>query len=253
MVPPSPASLAVFLAVVAFAGGLPVAGILAGTPAAARPATLRRVLGLLLGWLALSSLVALAGWARGPAGFPVAAGLLVLNLALAVALGFSRWGDALLRLPIAWLVGFHVFRLPLEAVLHAWAEGGTVPADISWGGENFDVLTALLAPVVAWVAHRSRAAVVVFELLGVAMLANIVRIVIRSTPGSPLFSGVEPPVQLAAHWPTVWIATVCVFAAVAGHVVIARWLLQSRGEALAAPLGPRPVPGTSPRDPQPSR
>lgn len=229
MIQPTGVPLVAFLLVVAFAAVVPVVGILRGTPAADRDTT-RWQVGLAAGvWLLLPALFAWSGVAHGPAPFPFLAGLLVLNLVLAVLLGLSKWGVALSALPIGWLVGFHAFRLPLEMVLHAWAEAGTVPVVMSWSGQNFDVVTALLAIAVAPFAHRSRAAVWIFQGVGVVMLLNIVRIVAQSTPGSPgspVYTGVEPPVLLAAHWPTVWIATVCVFAAVAGHVVVGRSLVR---------------------------
>jgi len=233
MVQPTGWPLAVFLGVVAVAAVLPVVGVVRGSASADRG---RRGLwagGALVVWMLATAGFAWSGVAQGPAPFPFLAGLLVLNLVGAVGLGLSRWGTALLQLPIGWLVGFHAFRVPLEVVLHAWAQRGTVPVEMSWSGENFDVLTGILAVVVGPLAHRWPRLVWVFEAVGVAMLVNIVRIVVRSTPGSPFYTGVEPPVLLAAYWPTVWIATVCVFFAVAGHVVVGRWLWRARDRPAA--------------------
>lgn len=223
------ASLAAFLLVV----GLVLAGIVLGVGASA-PAEHRVRDGAIasavaLGWLGVTGGLAFSG-ALGPGAFGPAIAYAFGSLATAVALGLSPIGRRVAEhVPIGLLVGFHAFRLPLELVLHDWARQGTIPHDMTWSGENFDVVTALLALVVAPVAARWPRAVVLFEVVGVAMLLNIVRIVARNTVGSPLYAPHgEPPLELAFYVPTTWIVSVCVAGAFAGHAVIAVWLLRRR-------------------------
>ena len=58
-----------------------------------------------------------------------------------------------------------------------------------------------------------------------ALLLNVLRVALLSTPG-PFFSYTDaPPLLLAFHFPTGWIVPVCVGGALAGHVVLTRALL----------------------------
>lgn len=56
-------------------------------------------------------------------------------------------------LPIAALVGFHAFRLPLEFVLHRWYIEGALPVQMTYSACNLDILTgigAVLAGLWLW-------------------------------------------------------------------------------------------------------
>jgi len=160
--------------------------------------------------------------------FIVVAPFIGLNLILITAITLSPIGRSLSALPAAALVGFHVFRIPLEYVLHLWSTEGVIPTALSWHGQNYDVLTGLLAILTLLTMRRFRWMLVVFQLVGIAMLFNIIRIVAQNTPGSPLYTqSEEPALLLALHFPTVWIVSVCVFGAILGHAVLLRQMLAS--------------------------
>ena len=147
----------------------------------------------------------------------------------AVALAFSGVGQRVAQnLPLYALVGFQVFRLPLELVLHRWYMEGVLPVQMTYAGRNFDVLTGLLALVVAplmYFGMLSRRAAWVFNLIGSALLVNVASIAVRSSP-VPLRAYMnEPPVLLALHAPFTWIVPVCVAGALFGHLITFRRLL----------------------------
>jgi hypothetical protein len=67
--------------------------------------------------------------------------------------------------------------------------------------------------------------VLAFSVVGLALLANVVSIALRSLPG-PLRSYTnEPPLLLPMYLPFTWIIPVCVAGAFFGHVVVLRWAL----------------------------
>ena len=240
---PDPLSLGVFVAIVAIVLGCFVAGITWASPPERR---LRTALLATVGsaaWLGVTGGLVASGYFDVDPPFPRVGPYAVTGLLMAFVLAFSPIGKRLATgVPIAALVAFHGFRLPLELVLHAWAEQGTVPVDISYTGQNFDIVIGVLALLLAPFARRVPWLVLAFDVLGLVLLANIVRIVLRTTVGSPFFvEQGQVPLELAMHVPMTWIVTVCVMGAVAGHLVIARWLwLQwRRPEALAT--GPRPA------------
>ncbi len=160
--------------------------------------------------------------------------MVVVMIVLGLLVGFSRIGDRLGQLPLAWLVAAQGFRLPLELVMHRAADEGVMPVQMSFSGYNFDIVTGTLALVVALLYARgivSTKVVAAWNILGFVLLTVIVGIAFVSTPTVGAF-GTEPR-QLntwVAYFPFVWLASVLVAAALVGHVVIQRKLMgRSRG------------------------
>src|SRR5262245_38413150 len=61
-------------------------------------------------------------------------------IVVSVGFGLSRAGGRIAtHVPLAFLVGFQVFRLPLELVLHRWFKDGTIPETMTWTGQNWDI------------------------------------------------------------------------------------------------------------------
>lgn len=229
MIWPTTGSLAVFLGIVGLVLAAMVLAVAASAPPEHRVRDGAIASAVALLWLGITGALPFSGIVA-PGSFGPAIAYAFGSLGLAVALGLSPVGRRVAEhVPVAFLVGFHAFRLPLELVLHDWAAQGTIPDDLSWSGQNFDIVTALLALVVAPMAARWPHAVTAFQVVGVGMLLNIVRIVARNTEGSPLYAPHgEPPLELAFYVPTTWIVSVCVAGAFAGHAVLAVWSMRRR-------------------------
>lgn len=197
----------------------------------------------MVAWLALTgALPFLFAWLDlGPVGqFPSFA----VTLALVVFLGLTTPGHLFVTgNGLAWLAAIHVFRLPLEYVLIQWNEAGFMPEQMTWRGDNLDVMTGLLAiPAAVLIALdiRPRLIAFAFNALGLAMLVNIIAIVALSspTPLKALLGGYQtkPDVLVGLYFPTVWIASVAVAGAVFLHVASLTHLIrQSRHRSSALP------------------
>lgn len=231
MVWPDPVSMAAFQGVVLLVIAAFVAGVVVSSAPQRRLRNGALALVGVLCWLALTGGVTLSGIYAVSEPFPRLVPYVLASFSMTFILAFSPLGKQLATgVPVFWLVAFQAFRLPLELVLHAWGEQGTVPVDITLYGQNFDIAVGVMALVVAPVASRARWLVWVFEVVGLAMLANIVRIVALNTPGSPVYSPHgQPDLLLAAYVPTTWIVSICVLGAIAGHLVLLRWLWMTRG------------------------
>jgi hypothetical protein len=130
------------------------------------------------------------------------------------------------------LVFFHSFRLPLEVILHQWAKAGTIPVTMTWSGSNFDIITGILALLLAPFATRFRGLAWTFNIVGLLLLINVIRVAILSSP-LPFAWPVDPPLLLALHLPYALIAPVCVGGALAAHLILFRALLHKpRGPSL---------------------
>ncbi|HXG87488.1 MAG TPA: hypothetical protein VNJ02_04055 [Vicinamibacterales bacterium] len=184
-------------------------------------------------WLALTWVVAangtLAEFDRRP---PPLVLLAIAIFALSITLAFSRVGARLATLPFAWLVVAQAFRLPLELLMHRAADERVMPIQMSYSGRNFDIATGATALIVAALlaaGFGGRKLVAGWNVLGTALLANILYVAIISTPVFAAF-GPDNLNTWVAYPPFVWLPTVMVVWALTGHLIIFRKLAKgSRG------------------------
>src|SRR5262245_446810 len=114
-----------------------------------------RVGGAVLAWLALTALIAASGVLRRFDATPPPFGFLVLAIGvIGIAVPCSPLGTLLVRgVPLWALVGFQVFRFPLELVMHRAYLEGVMPVQMSYSGQNYDILCGITAGVVGlWLA-----------------------------------------------------------------------------------------------------
>lgn len=181
-------------------------------------------------WLAATAGIGLSGVllqtdARPPPFLIV----LLLSGGVAVVIGVSDVGAALSRLPLWWLVGLNAFRLPLELVMHAAAVEGVMPRVMSFDGRNVDIVAGAAAVVVAVALRRGASPAWAWAwLVGAsATLVNVIVVAVLATPVVRFFGDDEVNVWVA-YAPFVWLPTVLVATALAGHLVLARALLRRR-------------------------
>jgi hypothetical protein len=141
----------------------------------------------------------------------------------------SAAGARLAGAPMAWLVGLHAFRLPLELVMHQAANEGTMPPQMTFTGLNLDIVTGATAIVVAALAALGRAPrwlLLAWNALGTALLFGIITIAVASLPQFHAFGA--DPAHLntwVAHAPFHMLPAVLVMAAWLGHLLLWRRLL----------------------------
>ena len=197
-----------------------------GEPAGMRRRRTARAATAVLAWLAVTWLVAATGVLRRfDATPPPFAGLVLAILLVGIAVPCSLLGTLLVRgLPLWALVGFQVFRFPLELVMHRAYVEGVMPVQMSYSGFNYDIVTGITAGVLgAWLS-RSRAPgwiVIVWNLLGFARLVNVVTIAIVSTPVFRWF-GDDRLNVFVTYPPFVWLPAILVPAALMGHILVWR-------------------------------
>lgn len=190
-------------------------------------------LGLWMGlfaWLAKSGV--LAQFEQTPPPLNVT---LVVVVAAGLALGFSPLGERLVKgLPLHLLVSFHIYRFPLELMMHKAAEVGLMPEQMSYTGYNFDIATGVSAIFLAWALDKRSVPLRVVEVwngLGFGLLMVIGVVSLLSTPMFAVF-GSEPEKlnTWIAQFPYVWLPSVLVPFAIFGHVLLWRKLRLERAQ-----------------------
>src|SRR3954462_5959114 len=142
---------------------------------------------VLILWLVIPAVLASRGvldrYSPPPAPGFILIGVITLGT---VILAFSRFGTRLVAaIPLAGLVGYQVFRVPLEWALHRLYSEGVIPVQMTYAGRNFDIVTGVLAAALAlwiWAGHRSAWLVTAWNIIGLALLINIVTVAILSSP-----------------------------------------------------------------------
>lgn len=180
-------------------------------------------------WLAYAAQLSLRGKLLPPpgGGTPPVALLMPPGILLAVLAAVSPLGKRLTALPYAALIGFQAFRFPLELLLYAFHAQGRLPVQMTFAGRNFDALTGLSAIIVAWMAARGRAGrgtLLAWNLAGLALLINIVAVAVLSLPAPWRVFRNDPPNELVLRFPYVFIPSLFVTAALAGHLILFRKL-----------------------------
>lgn len=204
------------------------AGQRLGEAVAVRRRRTTRVGTAVLAWLVVTALVAASGVLRRfDATPPPFAGLVLAIGVVGIAVPCSPLGTLLMRgLPLWALVDFQVFRFPLELVMHQAYVEGVMPVQMSYSGLNYDILTGMTAGVLGFWLYRGQVPrwfVGCWNLLGFALLVNVVTIAIVSTPVFRWF-GNERLNVFVTYPPFVWLPAILVPAALMGHILVWRRL-----------------------------
>jgi hypothetical protein len=112
--------------------------------------------------------------------------------------------------------------------MHRMAERGIMPPQMTYTGRNFDIVTGASAIAVAALVARGvggRRLVALWNVIGSALLVNIIVVAVLSTPAFAYF-GADRLNTFVTYVPFVWLPAVMVAAALAGHLIIARALLR---------------------------
>ena len=204
------------------------AGRRLGDAAVVRRRRAMHVVRAVLAWLLVTALIADSGVLRRFDAIPPPFALLALSVAvIGIGVAWSPLGSLLVRgLPLWALVGFQVFRFPLELLMHRAYVEGVMPIQMSYSGQNFDIVTGITAGALGlWLGRREvpRWVVAAWNALGLVLLVNIVTIAIVSTPVFAAF-GKDRLNVFVTYFPFVWLPAILVTAALMGHVLVWRAL-----------------------------
>lgn len=124
-----------------------------------------------------------------------------------------------------------VVRVPVEVVLLWLYQHGQVPRLMTFEGRNFDILSGLTAPLVAWLAFRggeaNRPLLLVWNLLALGLLVNVVTTAILSLETPFQRFAFDRPNRAVLYFPFIWLPAVIVPAVFVSHVV-SLWQLLKR-------------------------
>lgn len=152
--------------------------------------------------------------------------LLVIVCLFATPRG-RRYIDGLRPASLTWL---HTVRIPVELVLLALYLHGAVPRLMTFEGANPDILSGLSALPIFWFGYHKRRlpkwALIAWNLLGLALLANIVIRAVLAVPSTFQQLAFDQPNVAVLYFPYVWLPAVVVPLVLFAHLASLRHLIR---------------------------
>lgn len=192
----------------------------------------------LLFWFFLQSALSMAGFYNQPetiaSRIPFLLGPTLLTIGLVFATERGRAFADGVNLPLLTL--FHIIRVPVELVLFWLFVFGAVPEAMSFHGRNFDVLSGLTAPFLYYFGFVKKKlswkAILVWNVVCLALLINIVSTAMLALPGRYQHYGFEVPNVAVGHFPFVWLPAVLVPMVLFSMLVALRRMLKYKENAV---------------------
>lgn len=126
-------------------------------------------------------------------------------LTMVVLFATKRGRQFIDSLSLRALTGLHVVRVPVELFIFYWYIRGWVPELMTFEGVNFDILMGITAPVIAmWAwkkANLNYKVLLIWNLMGLALLLNIVVHAILSLPVEFQQLALDQPNWAVLHFP----------------------------------------------------
>ena len=137
-------------------------------------------------------------------------------------------------LPLTNLTYLNTVRIAVELVLFWLFVHKAVPELITFEGRNFDILSGITAPFIAYFGltkrKLSRPVILIWNLICLALLINIVGYALLSTPSPFQQFAFDQPNLAISTFPFSWLPTFLVPVVLFGHLVSIR---QLTGKAVA--------------------
>ncbi len=153
--------------------------------------------------------------------------ILVAVFGLMIIMFLTDWGKSFIdRLPVRELILLSVIRIPVELVLYVLYIHSTIPELMTFAGRNLDILAGLTAPLAAylWIkkGHAIRKIALIWNLLGLALLVNIIVHALLSAPTVFQQMAFDQPNIALPQFPYIWLAAFVAPAVFFSHLVMIR-------------------------------
>ena len=199
----------------------------------------RLLIGLVL-WTAFVSAWSLTGRMANFSMFPLnVLPVLIVPLATILVITFSKtFREIIIHVPAQNLVRLQSFRVFVEILLWALFMQNQLPVQMTFEGRNFDVLSGLSAPIVAYLISRqklSHTVLLIWNVLCLGLLLNILGTAILSMPTPLRLFMNEPANTIVNVFPVSWLPGLLVPLAYGLHFFSLRQL------AIRKSLVPKPL------------
>ena len=188
----------------------------------------------ILGWIILLSLLSSMGvfaqFDQLPPRLPILFFIAMLTLVFLITRPVTRKLAA--SVPLHWPLILQGFRVPLEFILWVLFINNALPEQMTFSGYNYDILSGIFGLALGFVSFKgwvkSKAIVMVYNILGLGLLATIVVIAVFSMPTPFRYFMNEPSNTIVAFVPYIWLPGVYVLTALFLHLFSIKQVLVGR-------------------------
>jgi len=128
-----------------------------------------------------------------------------------------------------WLTWLHIVRVPVEIVLFWLFLQNLVPKDMTFEGQNLDILSGLTAPLIAYFGNHKKVLnkwiLAAWNVLCLVLLFNIVIIAVTSAPSPLQTRAFDQPNVGVLYFPFVWLPGFIVPLVLLSHLMLLGKLL----------------------------
>jgi hypothetical protein len=184
-------------------------------------------------WMVLQSVIAATGFYQQTTTVPPRFLLTILpSLILILALFLTRRGKKWINsFNTTWLTHLHIVRIPVELVLLWLFMYQQLPQLMTFEGRNFDILSGITAPFVAFFGYKklklNTVILLAWNFICLALLLNIVIIAVLSAPFPFQQLAFNQPNVAILHFPFVLLPSFIVPVVLFSHLVCIRKLTNS--------------------------
>ncbi len=188
----------------------------------------------IVSWAALISVLAwtqfFANFSSVPPRFFMVL-LIPLSTAILLSLFSEALSEILQQIPPQRLIYIQSFRIWVEVLIWLLFVQELLPIQMTFEGMNFDVLTGLTAPFVAYFCFQKKAwpkwIAIAWNVMGLILVFTIVTIAILSFPTPFRYFMNEPANRIVAQFPFVWLPGILVTVAYSLHFFSLKQLLST--------------------------
>ena len=135
-------------------------------------------------------------------------------------------------LPLKNLTYLNIIRIPVEIILFWLFINKAVPELMTFEGRNFDILSGITAPCIAYFGltktKLNRKTILIWNFICLGLLVNIVSIALLSAPFPIQKFAFEQPNIAILNFPFSWLPTFIVPIVLLGHLTSIRQLLKQK-------------------------
>jgi len=167
-------------------------------------------------WTGILCGLSLSGFISDFTSFPPKFMIVVIIplLAFVLLMRFGKLENYLSEVPPSWLIAIQFFRVPVEIGLLLLFLDGLAPQQMTFEGLNFDVLSGILAPIVAFAAFSKgkfrRRLAIAYNILGLVLLLVILSVAMMSTPTPIRVFMNDPANTIVTYFPYVFLPGILV-------------------------------------------
>lgn len=168
-----------------------------------------RIAGGLVAWAIVVSVVSLTGFTDKFQLFPLnIMPMVLIPLVTVLMLVFSNDSKEILyQLNLKAMTQLQVFRVFVEIILWLLFIQNLLPEQMTFEGRNFDIIAGFTSLIAARWLLQSRAWMIGWNILGLALLINIVTVAILSMPTSLRVFENEPANTIVTQFPFIFLPT----------------------------------------------